>query len=184
MPLVLDVCRVLEIPVLSLQRYEADDVIGTVAARAVEAGLDVVVVTIDKDMSQLVSERVSILDPRDMKLLGPSEIGRKFGVEPHQIVDVLSLAGDSSDNVPGAPGIGTKGAQKLIQQYGSLDELLRHRSEVTHRPTVRASRTMRIRSCRAATLVTIHRDLPIPLDLEELRLSEPDRRPPGSFSPN
>ena len=174
-PLVLDVCRVLEIPVLSLQRYEADDVIGTVAAKAVESGLDVVVVTIDKDMFQLVSERVSILDPRDMKLLGPSEVGGKFGVEPHQIVDVLSLAGDSSDNIPGAPGIGSKGAQKLIQKYGSLDELLRHRSEVRHKTYRTSLQDNEDQILQSRDLVTIHRDLPIPLDLEELRLSEPDR---------
>ena len=174
-PLVLDVCRVLEVPVRSMERYEADDVIGTLAAKAVDAGLDVVVVTIDKDMFQLVSERVSILDPRDMKLLGAPEVGEKFGVEPHQIVDLLSLVGDSSDNVPGAPGIGTKGAQKLIQQYGSLDELLRHRSEVTHK-TYRASlENNEDQILQSRDLVTIHTDLPIPLDLEELRLSEPDR---------
>ena len=163
----------LEVPVRSLERYEADDVIGTLAAKAVQAGLDVVVVTIDKDMFQLVSEHVSILEPRDMKLLGPSEVGGKFGVEPHQIVDVLSLVGDSSDNIPGAPGIGTKGAQKLIQQYGSLDELLQHRSEVTHK-TYRASlENNEDQILQSRDLVTIHTDLPIPLHLEELRLSEP-----------
>ena len=115
-PLVLDVCRVLEIPVLSLEKYEADDVIGTLARKAVDAGLDVVVVSIDKDMFQLVTEHVSILDPRDMKRLGPAEIVGKLGVQPEQVVDVLSLVGDSSDNVPGAPGIGAKGAQRLINK--------------------------------------------------------------------
>ena len=174
-PLILDVCRVLEVPVRSLERYEADDVIGTLTTKAVEAGLVVVIVSIDKDMFQLVSEHVSILDPRDMKLLGPSEIGEKFGVEPHQIVDVLSLVGDSSDNVPGAPGIGTKGAQKLIQQYGSLDELLRHRSEITHKTYRTSLENNEDQILLSRDLVTIHTDLPIPLDLEDLRLSEPDR---------
>ncbi len=174
-PLVLDVCRVLKVPVLSLERYEADDVIGTLAAKAVAAGLDVVVVSIDKDMFQLVSEHVSILDPREMKRLGPAEIVDKMGVQPHQVVDVLSLVGDSSDNVPGAPGIGAKGAHRLISQYGSLEELLRRRSEVSHR-TYRASlESNEDQILQSRELVTIHLDLPVPLDLEELRLSEPDR---------
>ncbi len=174
-PLVLDVCRVLEVPVRSLERYEADDVIGTLAAKAVEAGLDVVVVTIDKDMFQLVSERISVLDPRDMKLFGPAEVKGKFGVEPHQIVDVLSLVGDSSDNVPGAPGIGAKGARKLIRQYGSLDELLRRRSEIAHKTYRTSLENNEGQVLQSRDLVTIHTDLPIPLEVEELRLSEPDR---------
>ena len=174
-PRVLDVCRVLKVPVLSMEEYEADDVIGTLAAKGARAGLQVVIVSIDKDMYQLVNSDVTILDPRTMRTLGAQQVEEKFGVPPERVTDVLSLVGDSSDNVPGAPGIGLKGAQKLIRQFGSLDDLLRRRDEVTHK-TYRASLADNQEQILASRdLVTIHLDLPVEFNLDELRLSEPDR---------
>ncbi len=173
-PYILQVCQVLRIPVLSFQGYEADDVIGTLAVQAVAQGLEVVIVTIDKDMFQLVSDRISILDTRTITRLNPQKVAEKFGVKPEQVVDVLSLMGDSSDNIPGAPGIGEKGARQLIQAYGSLDNLLAHSEEVS-RKTYRESLQKNGELIRQSQhLLTIYKDLPLQLNLQDLRLSEPD----------
>ncbi len=173
-PYVLRVCEVMRIPVLSYERYEADDVIGTLARKARQDGCDVVVVTIDKDLLQLVDEGVAVLDPRTMTLLDAGGVEEKLGVTPNQVVDYLSLVGDASDNVPGAPGIGAKGAQKLIRQYGTLENLLKSAETVT-RKTYRESLQQNAEQIRRSReLVTIHCDLEIPLDLDEFRLAEPD----------
>ena len=174
-PYLSQVCQVLRVPVISYPRYEADDVIGTLASKAAQAGLEVVIVTIDKDMFQLVNDRITVLDTRQMKRLDSRGVEAKFGVLPPHVTDVLSLVGDSSDNIPGAPGIGAKGARQLIAQFGSLNELLARRDEVKrktyreslqqHEPQIRQSRE----------LVTIHCDLDLELDLEELRLREPEK---------
>ena len=174
LPYIRRVCEVLQVPILSQQGYEADDVIGTLARRAVEEGLDVVIVTIDKDMFQLVTERVTLFDTRTMSRLDPAKVEEKFGVSPEKVVDVLSLMGDSSDNIPGAPGIGEKGAKQLVREYGSLENLLAHRHELS-RKTYRESLEQNEPLVRQSQeLVTIHRDLPIEFDRKELRLSEPD----------
>lgn len=175
-PYIWRVCEALRVPVVSFQRYEADDVIGTLARKAVEDDLDVVIVTIDKDMFQLVTDRVTIFDTRNMNRLDVHGIEEKFGVPPDLIVDVLSLMGDASDNIPGAPGIGEKGAKQLIREYGSLENLLAHRHEVS-RKTYRESLEQNERLIhQSRELVTIHQDLPLEWHPEDLRLSNPDRK--------
>ena len=174
LPYIMRVCEVLRIPVLSCEKYEADDVIGTLARKAVKEGLEVVIVTIDKDMFQLVNDQVVVLDTRSLNRLDPKKVEEKFGVPPQQVVDVLSLVGDSSDNIPGAPGIGQKGARELIKQYGSLDQLLARRDEVSrksYRESLQQNEAIIKQSCQ---LVTIHQDLPLELRLPELKVSEPD----------
>lgn len=175
-PYIWRVCEALRVPMLSFEGYEADDVIGTLTHKAVEEGLDVVIVTIDKDLFQLVSNRVTLFDTRSMSRLDPRKIEEKFGVPPDRVVDVLSLMGDSSDNIPGAPGIGEKGAKQLIRQYGSLENVLAHRHELsrkTYRESLEQNESLIDQS---RELVTIHQDLPLELNREELRLSEPDRK--------
>lgn len=175
LPYILRVCEVLRVPVLSFERYEADDVLGTLAAKAVAQGLEVVIVTIDKDMFQLVNDRVSILDTRTMTRFDAEKVKGKFGVWPHQVVDVFSLVGDVSDNIPGAPGIGEKGARQLIQESGSLENLLQNRDRV-ERKSYRESLQRNEELIRMShQLLTIHKDLPLELDLSALELSEPDR---------
>jgi DNA polymerase I len=173
-PYILQVCEVLCVPVLSSEGYEADDVIGTLARKAVCQGLEVVIVTIDKDMFQLVNDEITILDTRTMLRIGKREVEEKFGVPPEKVIDVLSLMGDSSDNIPGAPGIGEKGARQLIQEYGGLENLLAHRDEVprkTYRESLQQNEPLILQS---RELLAIHESLPIELDLEKLRLCEPD----------
>jgi DNA polymerase-1 len=174
-PYARQVCEVLRVPILSFERYEADDVIGTLTDRAVEEGLEVVIVTIDKDMFQLVSDKVSILDTRDMSVLDSVGVEKKFGVAPTQVVDVLSLVGDSSDNIPGAPGIGKKGAIQLISEFGTLEELLKSSDQVQRKSYRESLQNSQEQILQSQELVKIHRSLPLSLDLPELKLSEPDR---------
>ncbi|HEY3743654.1 MAG TPA: 5'-3' exonuclease H3TH domain-containing protein, partial [Bryobacteraceae bacterium] len=126
--------RVLEatrIPILESGGFEADDVIGTVARRASEGGCEVVIVSSDKDMLQLVNEHVSMLNPmKDDILYNPAKTEEFMGVKPSQVADLLALKGDSIDNIPGAPGIGEKGAKEIILKFGSVEAALDRASEV------------------------------------------------------
>ena len=175
LPLILRVCEVLRIPVRSHEQYEADDVIGTLARKAVKEGLEVVIVTIDKDMFQLVNDHVAVLDTRSSTRLDSKGVEEKFGVPPQMVVDVLSLVGDASDNIPGAPGIGQKGARDLIKQYGSLTELLARRDEVSRKSYRESLQQNEPLIQLSFQLVTIHQDLPLELSLPEMKVSEPDR---------
>ena len=176
-PYIRQVCDVFCVPVIGYAGYEADDVIGTLSLKATERDLDSVIVTSDKDMLQLVSDRVLVLDTaKDNVLIDARKVEEKLGVKPDQVRDLLGLWGDSSDNVPGAPGIGEKGARELIQAFGDIDNLLKNWDKVkkkTHQESLRDNAEL-IRMSR--DLVTIRRDLPIELDLESLVLSEPDRK--------
>ena len=174
LPYITRVCEVLRIPLLSYPKYEADDVIGTLVRQAVDQELEVVIVTIDKDMFQLVSERVVVLDTRNGTRIDPEGVEEKFGVPPQRVVDVLSLVGDSSDNIPGAPGIGDKGARQLISQYGSLEELLSHRDEVSRKSYRESLQQNESLIRQSHQLVTIYDNLPLDLSLSELEISEPD----------
>ena len=166
---------------IELEGWEADDVIGTLARRAVAKGFEAVIVSGDKDFYQLLGERVSLLNPGRG---GPQGVAAemvtsegalaKFGVEPGQMVDFLALVGDSSDNVPGAPGIGPKTAQTLLREHGTLDALL------AVAPDLRAKRPResllghRDQILLSRELVTIHTDLPVQVELADLRVGEPD----------
>ncbi len=124
-PLVREACEALGVPVLTSERFEADDVIGTLAAQAHAAGYEVALVTGDKDFFQLVRDSIRVYNPRDDGTWFDADgVVEKFGVRPDQVVDVLALMGDSVDNIKGVPGIGEKGARELIGAFGSLDALL------------------------------------------------------------
>lgn len=168
-------CEAMHIPVLVLPEYEADDVIGTLTARAERIGLQTVIVSIDKDMFQLVSDSTLVLDTRqDYVLFDRERVVEKMGVPPEQIVDLLGLRGDSSDNIPGAPGIGEKGALDLIRRFGSIEACLDHWQEVerkAYRESLRDNASL-IRQSR--DLATIHRDLPMALELDALKVGPPD----------
>ncbi len=169
--------RVLEayrIPALELAGYEADDVLGTLSCRAAEAGYDVVLVSADKDLMQLVEPRVSLYHTGRNKLYGPQDVIEDFGVPPEKVADVLALMGDSIDNIPGVPGIGEKGAKALIQEYGSLDELLVRAGELTRKAYREGLQAHQEQARLSKELSTIHSNLDIPFDPQALRHDPPD----------
>jgi DNA polymerase-1 len=162
------------IPILELAGYEADDVLGSLACRAAEAGYDVILVSADKDLMQLVEPRVSLYHTGRLKLYGPADVTEDFGVPPAKVTDVLALMGDSIDNIPGVPGIGDKGAKALIQEFGSLEELLARAGEVA-RKSYREGLQQHAEQARLSKeLSTIHTSLPITFDPAALRRDPPD----------
>src|SRR3954470_8536964 len=169
--------RVLEayrIPILELAGYEADDVLGSLSCRAAEAGYDVVLVSADKDLMQLVESRVSLYHTGRNKLYGPQDVTEDFGVPPEKVVDVLALMGDSIDNIPGVPGIGEKGAKSLIQEYGSLDELLARAGEITRKAYREGLLANEAQARLSKELTTIHTNVEISFDPEALHHDPPD----------
>ncbi len=178
-PIVKDIVRAYRIPVLEVAGFEADDVIGTLATQAAGHGnLETYMMTPDKDYGQLVNGRVRMYRPKSgdkgFEIMGVKEVTEKFGIRfPAQVVDILGLMGDSSDNIPGCPGVGGKTASKLVNQFGSVENLLEHTDELkgslrakveTHRDTIAFSKF----------LATIKTDVPVTLDLEALATKEPD----------
>jgi DNA polymerase-1 len=119
-------------------RAEADDVIATLARKAESRGMEVTVVTGDKDILQLVGPRIRVYDTLKEKVYGPKEVEERFGVPPDRVVEIMGLMGDASDNIPGVPGIGEKTAQTLIKEYGTIENLLAHAAEIT-KPKLRQS---------------------------------------------
>jgi len=167
--------EVYRIPILGREGFEADDVIGTLAREASEAGYAVYVVSSDKDMLQLANGKVCVLNPpKDNLICDPEKVRELLGVRADQVIDLMALRGDSIDNVPGAPGIGEKGSVELIQQFGTLDALLERAAEVakkTYRESLQQNREMILLS---KDLVTIDCNVPIPFDPEAMRAQEPD----------
>jgi DNA polymerase-1 len=179
------ICALLEafrIPLVTVPGYEADDVIGTLATRAAEGGLQAVIVSGDKDFYQLISPGIALLNPGrggpaavEETWVDESNASERLGIPPRQVVDYLSLVGDSSDNVPGVRGIGEKGAQKLLAEYGDLDTLLARAGEITAKRPREALIAYADNARLSRELVTIKRDVPVVLELADLTLKEPDR---------
>jgi DNA polymerase-1 len=168
-PLVQEVTRLLGLAVLAEAGVEADDVIGTLALRAAAAGFEVVIASTDKDLLQLVRDpHIAVWHTRLERLLDEQGVTEFFGVPPAQVGEVLTLMGDSSDNIPGCPGIGEKGAHELIRRWGSVDEIYRHLDEVTPPRARKALTEHRDEVELARQLVRIHTDVPIELEPEAL----------------
>jgi DNA polymerase I len=163
------------IPILESSGYEADDVIGTLARKAAEQSFTVYVVSSDKDMMQLVNGSVCVLNPpKDNLVCDAAKVEEILGVPPERVVDVMALRGDSIDNIPGAPGIGDKGSVELIKRFGSVEAALDHADEVekkTYRESLQNNREVVLLSKQ---LVTIDTNVPIELDVEAMRMGEPD----------
>ena len=177
-PIIKDIIRAYRIPILEVSGYEADDVIGTLATQAGKQGITTYMMTPDKDYGQLVSEHVFMYRPKygdkEFDVMGPEEVKAKFNIEsPLQVIDMLGLMGDSSDNIPGCPGVGEKTAQKLIAQFGSIENLLSHTDELKGalKTKVENNREMITFSKFLATIKT---DVPIELNLAELKRETPD----------
>lgn len=176
-PLTRDATRAFNVACLETEGYEADDIIATLAKRAVEAGGSCTIISSDKDLMQLIRPGIDMFDPMKTRQIGPDEVMEKFGVAPEKVIDVQSLAGDSVDNVPGAPGIGLKTAALLINEYGDLDTLLARANEIKQpkRREALVDNADQIRISR--DLVTLKDDTPLDVALDdlEIRLPEPDK---------
>ena len=169
-PLVHRACEALGVPIITHERYEADDVIGTMTERAAAAGYDVAIVTGDKDFFQLVRDGIRVFNPREEGTWYDAQgVQEKFGVRPAQVVDVLALMGDSIDNVKGVPGIGEKGAQTLISTYGSLDALLSHASQVPNKRYREALLNHTDEAHASRELLRIHTNVPVEFKIDDLK---------------
>jgi DNA polymerase-1 len=168
--------------VIELRNYEADDVIGTLARQVVARGMEAVIVSGDKDFYQLIGPGISLLNPGrggqanvEEEWVDTTNAAERLGVPPEHVVDYLALIGDSSDNVPGARGIGPKTAIQLIEQYGSVDAVLEHRADISAKRAREALEAAASDVRLSKQLVTIRDDLPVELDLTQIALREPDR---------
>ena len=176
-PIIKQILEAMRIPILQVDGFEADDVIGTVATRFGADGIDTFMLTPDKDYGQLIGPRVFMFRPRHgggYETLGEKEVESKYGIPtPAQVIDLLALMGDSADNFPGCPGVGEKTAAKLINQFGSIDNLLRHTDEIKEK--LREKIENAVEDIKMSKLLaTIRTDVPLQLSLDELKVEQPD----------
>ena len=176
LPYIKRFCEAMNVAQLEVPGQEADDVIGTLVREALESGIHPVIVTLDKDMMQLVTEDAMVLNTsKDDLMIGPDQVKELFGVAPEQITDLLGLAGDSSDNIPGARGIGPKGACALIERFGSIEAILDHAGEVTAKKQRESLTDNRELILLSKELVTIDTHVEVNIDWEDLKAQPPDR---------
>ncbi|MDY0154865.1 MAG: DNA polymerase I, partial [Prevotella sp.] len=176
-PIIKDILRAFNIPILQVDGYEADDVIGTLALKAGKAGVDTYMLTPDKDYGQLIRKNVFMYRPRHgggYDIIGENEVKEKYGIAtPQQVIDLLALMGDSADNFPGCPGVGEKTAAKLINEFGSTEELIAHTDQLKGKMREKVENAIEdIKMSKF--LATIKIDVPAELNLEELKLQNPD----------
>jgi len=174
-PYIRRVLEAMRIPILEYTGFEADDVIGALARRAEQAGVDVVIVSSDKDMMQLVTDHVSMLNPaKDDEWYDPAKVKQFLGVAPPQVADLFALKGDAIDNIPGAPGIGDKGARDLIERFGSIEAALARAAEVERKMYRESLQNNADRIRMSKRLATIDTTVPIEFALDSVRAQEPD----------
>ena len=183
-PIIKDILRAYRIPILQVDGYEADDVIGTLAKKADSIGIKCYMLTPDKDYGQLVTDLANIYRPRHgggYEVMGPQEVCAKYGIaSPTQVIDLLALMGDSADNFPGCPGVGEKTAAKLIAEFGSVEQLLARTSEL--KGALQKKVTEHVDDIKMSYfLATIKTDVPIDLNMDELKLVEPDEEELGKI---
>lgn len=172
--LVREATEAMNVPAVQMENYEADDLIATYATEAAEKGMDVTIVSSDKDLMQLVNDRITLWDGVKDKSIGADEVVEKFGVGPDKVIEVQALAGDSTDNVPGVQGIGIKTAAELINQYGDLETLLSKADEIKQ-PKRREKLIEQAEQARISKqLVTLKIDVPVELQLNDFRKRQPD----------
>jgi DNA polymerase I len=180
-PLTRDAVRAFSLPCIELDGFEADDIIASYVTAARAAGMEVTIVSSDKDLMQLIQPGVEMLDTLNNRRLGPDAVMEKFGVGPEKVIEVQALMGDSVDNVPGAPGIGPKTAAELIQTYGDVETLLARTAEIKQ-PKRRESLEQNAELVRISKqLVTLKTDVPLPVPLEGLSLNHPAHDPMLAF---
>lgn len=183
-PVIKDIIRAYNIPILEVEHYEADDVIGTAASRFASADTEVYMLTPDKDYGQLVGQNIWMLRPMKggtFEKLGPAEVNAKYGIDdPKQVIDLLGLMGDSSDNIPGCPGVGEKTAVTLIKQFGNIDTLLAQKDKLKGALKTKVTDNEQ-QILLSRDLATIRTDIPLPLGLDDLRTRDFDGKRLGEL---
>ena len=179
-PIIKDIIRAYRIPILEVAGYEADDVIGTLATKAGQQGITTYMMTPDKDYGQLVTEHVFMYRPKygdkEFEVMGIEQVKAKFDIQsPSQVIDMLGLMGDASDNIPGCPGVGEKTAQKLIAEFGNIENLLEHTDQLKGALKTKVE-TNREMITFSKFLATIKTDVPIELDMSALVREQPDEK--------
>src|SRR5688572_14459792 len=186
-PYIIRVCEAFNVPILKFDRYEADDIIGTLAKKVADKKMQAVIVSNDKDLCQLVKDPYIVgmrQNSQNLKRKVPvppiewcdeAWVEQKFGVPPSKIIDLLGLMGDAIDNIPGAPGIGEKGALKLVQEFGSALEAIENAEKVTHKTYRESLLNNQEIIKQSLEIATVHCEVPIELDLDQLRFREPNR---------
>ena len=175
-PHIKEIVSALRVPVLEKEGYEADDLIATLARKLERGGIETVVVSGDKDLMQLISSRITMYDPMKDKTFQVPDVKERFGVSPDKVVEVMGLMGDTSDNIPGVPGIGPKTASQLIEEFGSIEQLLKNVEKVKS-GKVRSSLERYAEQARLSReLATLDSEAPLDWGLEVLKLGEPDRK--------
>ncbi|MBW2333659.1 MAG: DNA polymerase I, partial [Deltaproteobacteria bacterium] len=174
-PYIKDVVAGLSVTILEKEGYEADDIIGTIAMLASNQGFNVVIVSSDKDFRQTLSENTVMWDSMSEKLTDYTSIKRDYGIEPEQIIEVMALSGDSSDNIPGIPGVGEKTALSLIQQFHSIENLFQNTNKVTKASLKKKLEEFKEQAFVSKKLVTIKNSVPVDVTLDDLRLGSPKK---------
>jgi DNA polymerase I len=174
LPYIKKVTAGFRLPAIEMAGYEADDLIGTCARQAAAAGYDVVIITGDKDFMQLVTDRITIWDPMKEVVIDLDTIRRDYGIEPSQVIDMMGLAGDTADNVPGVPGIGPKTALKLIQDHGSMAALYENLDAISSKKQQEKLLAFRDQALLSRRLVTIDTEAPMAFDLQDYAVQAPD----------
>src|SRR6202008_561911 len=179
LPYVRRLCEAMRMPILELDGYEADDVIGTMAKKATASKIDVLVVSNDKDMMQLVNPGVRILrtgsgGAKADTIVDAAKVTEILGVPPEKVIDLMALLGDNVDNIPGAKGIGEKGATELIQKYGSVESALEHAAEVSNKRYREALQQQSEQVLLSKQLARIATEVPVALNLQDLERKDPD----------
>lgn len=176
LPYIEKVIKAFHIPILKEKGLEADDLLGYAAQKGVAEGYDVVLVSGDKDLMQLVGEGITLFDPLKEKYIDSEGVKEKFGVEPGRVVEMLGLMGDQSDNIPGVPGVGPKTALKLLEEYGDIEGVIANAEKIS-KPKLKQSIIENVEKARLSReLATIKTDLDVKLDLKLLKATEPDSR--------
>jgi DNA polymerase I len=173
-PFIHKLVEAFRIPVFIQEGQEADDVIATLALKAVQEGMDITIVTGDKDILQLVGPHIKVYDTLKDKIYEQADVEERFGVPPDRVIEIMGLMGDAADNIPGVPGIGEKTAQWLIKQYGTIDSVLAHALEIT-KPKLRQSLLEFAHLARLSReLALLHADVPLDISYDDLKLKPPD----------
>jgi len=183
-PYIKEITAAFNLPIIEMQGYEADDLIGTLARKAEKEGFDVVMVTGDKDFMQLVTEKAAIWDPMKENTIDLKAVREKFGIEPHQMIDVQGLSGDTADNIPGVPGIGQKTALDLVKTYNSMQELYEKLDSLAKKKQRENLESFKDQAFLSRELVTLNTGVPIDMELAAFKVAAPNKQKLGELYKN